>query len=130
MNDYLIERDDTTGAKVKRLLTDAEQAIRDARATPSTDPRDHDLDYAQWSAMLVDSGLDDVLSGAAANAKAVNRGHAAAITFAIAKAQQRTTYSFARMMELITTFAAYIPAGSDVTEATLTTHWMAAKDLV
>lgn len=54
MNDFVIERDPETDEKVKRELTNEEQALRDAAALPSSDPNDYLLNGIKFRELLFD----------------------------------------------------------------------------
>jgi len=93
----------------------------------STDPRDYPLTPRQFNRFAALHGYDDAIDAVLAAIKATDRATYATIKGDVMGAKQ---FRFASVLAIIGNpqVAAVIPDGVDVTEATLTTRWMEAKE--
>jgi len=93
----------------------------------STNPRDYVLTPRQFRHMAALAGYDDAIDSILAALKANNRAMYAEVK---AGAYGSATFHFDKVLAIISNpaVAPLIPKGVDVTKATLTKNWLAAKD--
>ena len=94
---------------------------------PSTDPRDYPLSPRQFNRFAALHGYDDAIAAVLAALKATDRETYATIKGDVMGAGQ---FRFENVLAIIgnPAVALAIPQGVDVSEATLSTRWMEAKD--
>ena len=114
------------GVRVIREMTQEEWDAENPPVVPSTDPLDYPLNPAQFQWLLAVSGLDDVLDTVLAATKAADLTAYANLK----KNLNRKTFLFDVTMALVGEMetAGAIPAGADVSAATIGALWMQAKD--
>lgn len=119
MNDFMLYRE-ADGTKVRREMTDAEQA--EHTVSPSTDPRDYTLTPTQWRHMVRSAGLWDHID----TVKAYLKSNDLSAWAGLMETLEGNQFDFDATLAQIASFAPLLAGVTLPGEAALTPLWIAA----